>query len=131
MEKEKLTKKREEIANYTSKKNELQERIKKEEDKIDILRQLLNKGGAVSSSFFMGTYDRFYVYELEEQVRECEQIIEEKNKEYLKIKKKLEKLEELDKKREREFLQEIEKKEAKEIEDLSMMLKFIKERWET
>jgi hypothetical protein len=130
LEGNKLNNLRNEMQVLINEKTVIEKKIKEEEEKIDAFHSNMLDGGEMVSSFFNGYYDRIYVLKKEEEIRDIQRKINLINIKYNDIKKKIEKMTEIDNQRKKEYESFFEKKEEKETEELRSMLKYIDERGE-
>lgn len=125
LEQKKLREKEIEIAALIKENNKIEQDINNEEEKHLLLRQALSKGEGISSSFFVGSVNHFYVQNKNKALNKIKEELKKKNLEHQMIKKKLEAINDLDKKREKEFYVEIEKKEWLKAEELRSLKKHL------
>lgn len=111
------------ILELTNEKTMVLKKLKREKENIQVGKEELSKRGTLNSSFFMGFYgDAESIKKYETELEKIEQKIKYILIELEKLKKKEEKVWEINKKREKEFYVELNKKEESSVSELKILL---------
>lgn len=122
-----LEKKEREIAILSKKRYEINEKIEHEENKEEYLWLELKKGREMNSSYFYGNNNENYKKELRKIIEKLDLDLKIKTFEFQRIKKKRDKIIEMDQKERKQFYKNIEEKDRKEAEDLMQTLNGFKD----